>query len=113
MARIPTASTVPPIGTAGPLSTWLRFTGLTLLNPATVLYFAALIVGLPALGADPASRVAFVAGAFLASASWQLVIASVGALAHHRLGPRFRLWVGVAGNLVIGGFALSLALGLR
>jgi arginine exporter protein ArgO len=45
--------------------------GLTLLNPATVIYFAALILGRGGAGGG----VWFVVGAFLASASWQLLLA--------------------------------------
>lgn len=102
----------PGVGPAGPVATWLRFTALTLLNPATVLYFAALIVGLPALADGVEVRAAFVGGAFLASASWQLLLAGIGALAHHHLGPGFRLAMGLVGNLVICGFGVALATGL-
>lgn len=100
------------VGGAGPVGTWLRFTGLTLLNPMTILYFAALILGLGAHDEGPGARAAFVAGAFLASASWQLGLAAVGAVAHHRLGSRFRLAVGLAGNVVIIGFGVGLLLDL-
>lgn len=100
-------------GAAGPVGMWLRFTGLTLLNPMTVLYFAALILGLGAFDEGPWTRVAFVSGAFLASASWQLVLAALGAVAHHRIGERFRFWFGLGGNVVIVGFGVGLLLGLR
>lgn len=108
-----TGSTAGASGAAGPVATWLRFTGLTLLNPTTILYFAALILGLGAFGEGPWTRMAFVSGAFLASASWQLILAAVGAVAHHHLGERFRFWFGLAGNLVIVGFGVGLLLGLR
>jgi threonine/homoserine/homoserine lactone efflux protein len=94
-----------------PAGTFLRFLGLTLLNPATVIYFAALVLALPEVGREPGTRAAFAAGAFLASLSWQLVLAAFSALAHHRLPPRFRLGVSVLGNLLICAFALLLALG--
>lgn len=94
------------------LPTYLRFLGLTLLNPATVIYFAALILALPDVGRGPGERGAFVAGAFLASLSWQLVLAAVGAVAHHRLPARFQTGVSLLGNLVICGFAVLLALDL-
>jgi threonine/homoserine/homoserine lactone efflux protein len=94
------------------LGTYLRFLGLTLLNPATVIYFAALILALPDLGRGPGQRAAFVAGAFLASLSWQLVLASVSAFAHHRLPPRFQVGVSILGNVLILGFAVLLALDL-
>lgn len=92
--------------------TYLRFLGLTLLNPATVIYFAALILALPDLGRRPGERAAFVAGAFLASLSWQILLAAISGLAHHRLPQRFQVGISVLGNLVICGFAVLLALDL-
>ena len=94
------------------IGTYLRFLGLTLLNPATVIYFAALILALPDLGRGSGERAAFVAGAFLASLSWQLALATVSAFAHHRLPPRFQVAVSVLGNVLICGFAVLLALDL-
>ena len=93
-------------------STYGRFVGLTLLNPSTVIYFAALVLALPALADDPLARPAFVIGAFLASLSWQTVLAGVGAVAHHRLPARFQVGISLLGNLMICGFALVLARGL-
>jgi arginine exporter protein ArgO len=86
-----------------------RFLGLTLLNPATIVYFAALVLALPALDGDPFARPAFVLGAGLASLSWQLLIAAVGAVAHHRLPPGFQLGISLLGNVMICGFAAVLA----
>jgi arginine exporter protein ArgO len=91
-----------------------RFLGLTLLNPATIIYFAALVLALPALDGDPFdgdpfARPAFVLGAGLASLSWQLLIAAVGAVAHHRLPPGFQLGISLLGNVMICGFAAVLA----
>lgn len=101
---------VPP-GAAGPgaSATYARFVGLTLLNPATVVYFAALVLALPSLDAEPLSRPAFVVGAFLASVSWQTVLAAVGAVAHHRLPAGFQVGISLLGNLMICGFAVALA----
>lgn len=106
--RVP-GGAVMPVGAA---STYVRFLGLTLLNPATVIYFAALILALPNLGRGPGERAAFVVGAFLASLAWQLLLAGVSAVAHHRLPPRFQVGVSILGNLVICGFAVLLALDL-
>ena len=91
------------------IGTYLRFLGLTLLNPATVIYFAALILAVPNLGHGPPERSAFVAGAFVASLSWQTTLAGIGALGHHRLPPRFQVAISLLGNLVICGFAVALA----
>jgi threonine/homoserine/homoserine lactone efflux protein len=90
------------------LPTYGRFLGLTLLNPATVVYFAALVLALPVLDDEPFARAAFVLGAFAASLSWQTVIAAVGAVAHHRLPPGFQLGISLLGNLVICGLAVAL-----
>lgn len=110
MARraVPAAAVMP----TQVVRTYLRFLGLTLLNPQTVVYFAALILALPDVGRSPGERGAFVAGAFLASLSWQLVLAAVGAVAHHRLPAGFQTAIGLLGNLAICGFAVLLALDL-
>lgn len=93
----------------GFLGTYTRFLGLTLLNPMTVVYFAALVLALPVLDAGPSTRVAFAAAAFAASLSWQLLLAAGGAVAHRRLPARFQAWLSVAGNAVIVAFALLIA----
>jgi arginine exporter protein ArgO len=92
--------------------TFATFLGLTLLNPITVVYFAALILGLKGAGAGPLEKAAFVAGAFLASLSWQLLLAAVGALLHRRLSPRLRAGVIVLGNAIVLLFALVIAIDL-
>lgn len=115
-ARAPGAT---PAGT-GPVAgagrslrrTYAAFLGITLLNPMTVTYFAALILGLGGTGTAPAEKVAFVAGAFLASISWQTLIAAGGAALHRRLTRGLRLTVGVAGNLIVLAFAAVIAAGL-
>ena len=79
--------------------------GLTLLNPATVVYFAALVMGRGGAGGG----VWFVVGAFLASASWQLLIAGSGALAGRLLtGERARLITSLVSSGVIAVLAVTL-----
>lgn len=112
-------------GAAGPLGpeqaggttrssrrTYPAFLGLTLLNPMTITYFAALILGLGGTGTEPAEKIAFVAGAFIASLSWQTLIAAAGAALHRRLVPRLRLAVGFVGNVIVLAFAVAIAAGL-
>ena len=48
--------------------TYLGFLGLTLLNPLTITYFAALILGLQSKHTGALGKVLFVVGAFAASA---------------------------------------------
>lgn len=89
-------------------STYLRFLGLTLLNPLTIAYFGALILGRDAAATiTPLDRLLFVTGASLASLSWQTLLAGVGSLANQRLSPRFQRLTSFAGNLIV------LLLGLR
>jgi threonine/homoserine/homoserine lactone efflux protein len=99
-------------GADGPLRTYGSFFALTLVNPMTVTYFAALILGLgPDTLGSGTDKALFAAGAGIASASWQLLLAGAGALLHHRLSGRARVATAVFGNLLIAAFAVRLALG--
>lgn len=93
------------------VSTYGRFLGLTIVNPMTVVYFAAVVLGL-GLAQDLArdQAVWFVGGVFLASLSWQLLLAAVGAIARRHLPHRFVTAAVVAGNLLVLGMAGWIAL---
>lgn len=95
-----------------PRRTFLTILGLTIVNPMTVVYFSALILGLPAIGSGPAEKLAFVAGAFLASLSWQSLLALGGSLFHQRLPAGLQLGASLLGNLIILAFGLNIARGL-
>jgi arginine exporter protein ArgO len=88
--------------TAGPGATYIQLLGITLVNPLTVVYFAALILGRdqggPSIVTD---RAAFVLGAAFASLSWQTLLAMLGSLLHGRLPPRFRTGAVIGGNLIV------------
>ncbi|MGK5741737.1 LysE family transporter [Micromonospora sp. URMC 103] len=86
---------------------------LTLLNPATVVYFAALVLGRgDAADPDPGAAALFVLGAFVASASWQLLIAGGGTLVGRALaGARGRLVTALASSVIIAALALATLLG--
>jgi len=88
----------------------LRFVGLTAVNPLTAVYFVVLTAGLgdAVTGWSAGSR--FAGGVFLASWAWQLVLATGGALAGARLPAWARTATGVAGYLVVLGYAVRLAL---
>ena len=81
---------------------------LTLLNPATVVYFAALVLGRSdAADPDPGTAAMFVLGAFLASASWQLLVAGGGSLVGRALaGPRGRRWTALTSSAIIAVLAV-------
>ncbi|WIM98250.1 LysE family transporter [Actinoplanes oblitus] len=93
-----------------PTTAWRAYAGilgLTLLNPATVIYFAALVLGNGGAGGG----IWFVLGAFLASASWQLLIAGGGSLIGRLLtGPRGRLVTALTSSAVIAVLAVRLLL---
>ncbi|MFF9016382.1 LysE family transporter [Streptomyces sp. NPDC014870] len=93
-----------------PLRAYATFLGITILNPMTVIYFAALIL---ATGPDgpstPLDRTVFVLAALAASASWQLFLASGGALLGRGLtGPRGRLATALVSSTLIAGLAVHL-----
>jgi arginine exporter protein ArgO len=100
---------------AGPAAAYVQLLGVTLVNPLTVVYFAALILGRdqggPSIAVD---RLAFVLGAAVASLSWQTLIAALGSLLHGRLTPRFRMGAVIGGNLIVAALgARILVLALR
>lgn len=111
-SRKPPDSTLPDARRADLPRTYARFVALTVVNPTTTVYFAAVVIGLGVAGDLSAGEGAlFVIGAFLASLSWQTLIASVGAFAGHRLSLRARRVVSVVGNLVIVAIALVILTG--
>lgn len=93
-----------------PAGAYLALLGLTLLNPATIVYFAALVLGRQAEdGLTAAYQSVWVLAAFLASASWQLLIAGGGTLLGRVLtGPRGRLGTALASSAVIAVLAVHL-----
>jgi arginine exporter protein ArgO len=91
-----------------PLRAWLTIAAITAVNPATVLYFAAIVLGGTVTIDGPVEGVVFVAAAFVASASWQVFIASIGAgLGHWITGPRGRRTTGVLAALAIAVLAVK------
>ncbi|MBB3662340.1 arginine exporter protein ArgO [Prauserella sediminis] len=89
---------------------------ITCLNPTTLTYFAALVLG-DGAGIDragpagPVASAVFVAAAFAASASWQLALAFAGsALGRVVSGPRGRLVTAVVSSTMVIGLAAITAL---
>ncbi|MBN9326033.1 MAG: hypothetical protein BGO38_07795 [Cellulomonas sp. 73-145] len=97
----------------GPARAYLTVLGLTAVNPATVVYFAALVAGPAARTVtNPPQRTAFVVGALLGSACWQLLLAGTGSAVGGVLtGPRARRWTATAGALAVGALAVATAVG--
>lgn len=94
-----------------PRRAFVRLLGLTLVNPMTVVLFSALVVGLGDL-TTPGEQLVFAAGAFVASASWQLLLVAFGAsLGRVLTGRRGRLATGLVSSAVIAVLALDVLLG--
>ena len=87
---------------ARPAQRYAVFFGLTAINPATVVYFAATVMGLSELMGTAASMTIFVAGVAMASFVWQLLLVFVGAIVHSRGSGRFRGITVIAGNCAVG-----------
>ncbi len=81
-------------------NTFVSFLALTALNPATVIYFAALTVGLPFLG-GVGERFAFSGAAFVASFSWQILLAGFGTALSRGAGAWLREPTVIVGNAVV------------
>ncbi|MEU8393508.1 LysE family transporter [Micromonospora sp. NPDC048842] len=96
-------------GMSTPGRAFAALLGLTLLNPMTVLYFTALVLGRrDTVDSGMAPVALFVAGVFLASASWQLVIAGGGTVVGRALtGPRGRLVTGLVSSALIAALAVA------
>jgi arginine exporter protein ArgO len=109
----PDTTAAPDADLARPGRAYLGLLGLTLLNPATIVYFGALVLGRQAAGGLTAGGEAvFVAAAFAASASWQLLLAGAGALVGRLLtGPRGRVVTAVASSAMIAVLAANLVMG--
>jgi len=82
----------PAAGASG--ATFFRFAGLTTLNPSTVVYFLALVLGLAHRGRVAVA--AFVFGVFLASLAWQLALVGLGRGLHRLPWPGWTLRLGSA-----------------
>lgn len=92
-------------------ATYARFVGLTIINPTTVIYFAAFIVGLGvAQDLTVIEGIWFAVGAFLASLSWQTLLAGLGHHAGRRLPAAVQKGAMILGNLVVLGFAVLIVI---
>lgn len=89
---------------------YLGLWGITMLNPTTVIYFVALVVGSQTTAVvNRPEHVVFVLAVFVASASWQLLLAGGGTLLGRVLtGGSGRLVTGIASSAVIAALAVRL-----
>jgi arginine exporter protein ArgO len=98
-SRLTQTNAEPPVPNAHSL-TYLRFLGLTLINPLTVIYFSSVVLGNQA-ATGAARAAAFVIGVALASASWQTLLAGSGAVVGRTLVDRGRVATAFVGNGIV------------
>ncbi|AZP21985.1 LysE family transporter [Streptomyces aquilus] len=93
-----------------PARAFVALLGITLLNPTTVIYFVALVLGTrTADPVRPLEQGVFVLAAFAASASWQVLLAAGGALLGRTLtGRRGRLVTALVSSAVIAALAVRM-----
>lgn len=96
----------PPAGSG--LRLFGLFLGLTAINPATLVYFAAITVGLAHLLSSAAAGGLFVLGVGVASVSWQLLVVAAGGLLRGRTTPRIRRLTALVGNLIVAGLGVAM-----
>jgi threonine/homoserine/homoserine lactone efflux protein len=91
-----------------PLQAYLRLLGITMMNPTTVIYFAALVVGGQTAAAPHyLEQAVFVLAVFAASASWQLLLAGGGVLLGRALtGSLGRLITAMTSGTLISALAI-------
>ena len=108
-AQAPTLDDVPrPFGI--PSAQYLRFVGLTAINPLTIVYFGSVTASLSLSGV--ADGVAFLVGAGTASALWHLALSLAAGHAGRRFTPRIQRVVSIAGRLAVVVMAIRLAIAI-
>jgi threonine/homoserine/homoserine lactone efflux protein len=86
-----------------PWRTYFQFLGITLVNPLTIVYFTAFILGRNSFTTNltASNHITFISGAFLASLSWQTMLACLGHFAGLKLPSSFRIVAILAGNILV------------
>jgi len=106
-------TTSPTFSSLGCSRAYTMVLGLTLLNPVTITYFTTLILGLKATSSGgTVTSLVFVAGAFLASFSWQSFLSGMSGLAHKRFSARLQTATFAAGNVMIIALGVAILFGL-
>jgi len=95
-----------PVSARGLISAYATTVALTLANPATILSFLGVIAALS--GADALSGgMLLIAGVFVGSSAWWLLLVSAVGLLRHALPDRVLPWIEASSGLVLAGFGAS------
>ncbi|MFI1395315.1 LysE family transporter [Streptomyces sp. NPDC020681] len=113
-SRRPAAVQPLPDGAPAASSTrvFTRFAALTLINPTTALYFAALTTAQGATLSGGAAGAVFVGAVFVASFAWQQLLVGVSGLAGARISDGARVWTFRVGYGLVAVYAVKVALPL-
>jgi arginine exporter protein ArgO len=104
---VATAGRMRSVSPMRPARAYAVFVAITAVNPTTVVYFAAVVLGNQHLVSGWTEGTVFVLAAFAASASWQLVLAGGGAaVGRVATGGRAHLVTGLVSAGVIAALAL-------
>ncbi|WP_203580236.1 LysE family transporter [Microbacterium hibisci] len=87
---------------------FLLFLTLTAINPATLLYFVAILPALHDVATSIPAQVAFVAGVAAASFGWQAALVAVGSVLRRGTGPKFHVWTAIIGNGAVIVFGIAI-----
>lgn len=99
-------------GGGGAVRTFTRFAALTLINPTTALYFAALTTAQGANLGGGAEGTVFVAAVFVASLGWQQLLVAASSFAGARISATARAWTFRVGYGLVAVYAVKIALPL-
>lgn len=83
---------------------------ITVTNPLTILSFVAIFaaIGIAEVREQMGWGIALVAGVFIGSAAWWVLLTSIAGIFHERLDDTTAIWVGRFSGVVILGFGLVL-----
>lgn len=87
---------------------YVRFLGLTAINPLTIVYFASVAASLSLAGVS--ARLAFVIGVGVASGIWHVFLTLAAGHAGRRMPLAMQRLVAIGGRLVVFGMAVRFAL---
>ena len=103
------ARTAAGVGRRGLLGAYVSTLGLTLTNPSTILSFVAIFagLGLGSAGSGYASAGLLVAGVFIGSALWWLILSGTAGALRGRLTPGGLQWVNRLSGVILAGFGVA------
>lgn len=81
---------------------------MTITNPLTIMSFAAVFaaLGAGATGENSMSSFMLVAGVFIGSMLWWLILSAIVSLLRHKFNPERLKWINRLSGLIVAGFGI-------